>query len=163
LIARHGWRLRWLHESVAAHVGRRAVKGARCVLGDIRWCIDDLLAGGADPLLIVNLVREATFIDARPNPLVLKRLEHDMRATSGGAERAIASIRTAPAGTNVLVSGLRVCDLRALVPHLSKTRPLLGFRSEVGYWLLVGPSVGPVAARPRSRRSTPAGMGRDTA
>jgi hypothetical protein len=163
LIARHGWRLRWLRESVAAHVGRRAVKGARCVLGDIRWCIDDLLAGGADPLLIVNLVREATFIDARPNPLVLKRLEHDMRATSGGAERAIASIRTAPAGTNVLVSGLRVCDLRALVPHLSNTRPLLGFRSEVGYWLLVGPSVGPVAARLRSRRSTPAGMGRDAA
>jgi hypothetical protein len=40
---------------------------------------------------------------------------------------------------------------------------LLGFRSEVGYWLLVGTSVGPVAARLRSRRSTPAGMGRDTA
>ena len=111
------------------------------MLGDIRWCIDDLLAGGADPLLIVNLDRDGTFVDDRPDPLVLKRLEHDMRVTSGGPELALASIRTAPAGTNVLVSGLRVRDLRALAPHLSNTRPLLGFRREVGYWLLVGPSV----------------------
>jgi hypothetical protein len=163
LIGRHAWRLRWLRESVAAHVGRRAVKGARCVLGDIRWCIDDLLAGGADPLLIVNLDRDGTFIDDRPNPLVLKRFEHEVRATSGGPELAIGSIRTAPAGTDVLVSGLRVHDLRALAPHLSNTHPLLGFRREVGYWLLVGPSVGHVTARLRAPRSTPVGMGRDTA
>jgi hypothetical protein len=163
LIPRHAWRLRWLLESVAAHVGRRALKGARCVLGDIRWCIDDLLASGADPLLIVNLDREKAFFDDRPDPLVLKRREHELLVTSGGPERAIASIRTAPAGANVLVSGLRVPDLPALAPHLSNTRPLLGFRHEVGYWLLVGPSVGEVAARLRSQRSTPVGMRRDTA
>jgi glycosyl transferase family 2 len=163
LIPRHAWRIRWLGESVAAHVGRRALKGARCVLGDIRWCIDDLLAGGADPLLIVNLDREEAFVDDRPDPLVLKRLEHELRVTSGGLQRAIASIRTAPAGASVLVSGLRVRDLRALAPYLSNGRPLLGFRREVGYWLLVGPSVGHVAARLRSQRSTPFGMGRDIA
>jgi hypothetical protein len=163
VILRHAWRLRWLRESVAAHVGRRILKTARCVLGDIRLCIDDVLVGGSDPLLVVNLDPERTFVEARPNPLALKRLGHEMHMTSGGPERAIAAIRTASAGADVLVTDLRVADLRALAPHLSTTRPLLGFRREIGYWLLVGPSAGHVAARLRSPRSTPVGMGRGTA
>ncbi len=163
VILRHAWRLRWLRESVAAHTGRRILKDARCVLGDIRWCIDDVLAGGADPLLVVNLDPERTFVEARPNPLELERFGHELRLTSGEPERAIDAIRTALAGANVLVSNLQVRDLRALAPHLSTTRPLLGFRREVGYWLLIGPSVGRVASRLRSRRSTPVGMARDTA
>lgn len=163
VILRHAWRIRWLRESVAAHVGRRILKTARCVLGDIRLCIDDVLAGGSDPLLVVNLDHERTFVEARANPLALKRLGHEMHMTSGGPERAVAAIRTAPAGANVLVTDLRVADLRALAPHLATTRPLLGFRREVGYWLLVGPSAEHVAARLRSPRSTPVGMGRGTA
>lgn len=162
LISRRAWRLRWLSESVAAHVGRRTLGGARCVLGDIRWCIDDMLAAGAHPMLLVNLDRERTFVDDRQDPLVLKRLEHELHVTSGGRESAIASIRTAPAGTNVLLSGLGVRDLRALAPHLQNTSPLLGFRREIGYWLLIGPNVEQVAARLRSTRSTPCGMGRST-
>jgi len=163
LIPRHAWRLRWVRESVAAHVGARVLKGARCVLGDFRWSIDELLAGGADPLLVVNLDREGAFVDDRPDPLVLKRLGYELRVTSGGPERVIASIRTAPTGANVLVTGLRMRDLRALAPHLVNGSPLLGFRREVGYWLLVSPSVGHVAALLRSPRSTPVGMGRETA
>jgi hypothetical protein len=162
-ILRHAWRLRWLRESVAAHVGRRILKTPRCVLGDIRVCIDEVLAGGSDPLLVVNLDRERTFVEAHPNPLALKRLGHEMHMTSGGPERAVAAVRTAPAGANVLLTNLRVADLRALAPHLATTRPLLGFRREVGYWLLVGPSAGHVAGRLRSPRSTPLGMGRGTA
>ena len=139
------------------------MKGARCVLGDIRWCIDDLLAGGADPLLVVNLDRERTFVEDRSGPARAQAARTRDTVTSGGPERAIDAIRAARAGANVLVTGLRLRDLRALAPHLSTARPLLGFRSEVGYWLLVGPSVGHVAARLRSQRSTPVGMGRDTA
>jgi hypothetical protein len=163
VVERHGWRLRWLRESVLADVGGRIVKDARCVLGDIRWRIDDLLAVGVDPLLIVNLDPEGAFVEDHPNPLLLNRLGHEINVTSGGPEQAIASIRTAPAGASVLVSGLRVRDLRELSPHLTSTRPLLGYRREVGYWLLVGPSVARVAARVRSQRSTPVGRGGDTA
>jgi hypothetical protein len=129
LIFRHGWRLRWLRESVAAHVGRRILKTAHCVLGDIRLCIDDVLAGGADPLLVVNLDRERTFVEASSDPLALKRLGHEMHLTSGGPERVIAAIRTAPADTNVLVTDLRAADLRALAPHLSTTRPSTPLRT----------------------------------
>jgi hypothetical protein len=160
VILRHAWRLRWLRESVEAHVGRRILKTARCVLSDIRLCIDDVLAGGADPLLVVNLDRERTFVEARPDPLALERHGHELHVTSGGPERVVAAIRAAPGGANVLVTGLRVADLRGLAPHLATTRPLLGFRREVGYWLLVGPSAEHVAARLRSPRSTPFGMGR---
>ena len=158
LIGRHGWRWRWLRESVAAHIGRYAVKGARCVLGDIRWDIDELLAAGASPLLIVNLDRDGTFVDHRADPLVLNRLGHELDVTSGGLDHVLESIRTAPAGSSVLVSGLQARDLRAIAPHLTEGRPLLGFRKEIGYWLLVGPSVDRVSARLRSKRSTPLGM-----
>ena len=161
-LLRHAWRARWLHESGAAHLGRRIVANARCVLGDIRWCIDDLLAGGGRPLLVVNLDRERTFLEDRPDPLVLRRLGRDMHMTSGGLGHALDAIRTASADDGVLVTGLRLGDLRRLAPHLTGARPLLGYRREVGYWLLVGPTVGDVAGRLRSRRSTPVGLGRDT-
>ncbi len=163
LTARHGWRLRWLRESVDAHAGRRALGGGECVLGDVRWCVDDLLAGGADPLLIVNLDRDLTFDDDRPGPLALKRLEHELRVTSGGLDSALDAIRTGRGGASVLLSGLDICDLRALAPHVPPAQRLLGYRREVGYWLLVGPSVQSAAARLRSARSTPLGMGQDTA
>jgi hypothetical protein len=160
LIPQHAWRVRWLRESVAAHLGRRLLGSTYCLLGDIRMCIDDLLAI-ADPLLTINLDREGTFVEDRPDPLVLRRLERELHVTSGGVEKTIASIRAAPEGINVLVSGLTFRDLRALARHVSHTGSLLGYRGEVGYWLLVGPSVPDVAARLRSRRSTPVGMGRD--
>ena len=163
LIAQHTWRLRRLYESAHAHVGRRALGGADCVLCDIRWCIDDVLAGGADPLLVVNLDREGSFVDEGPDPLVLERLEHQLHLTSKGRDEALAAITTAPAGASVLAAGLRVRDLRALAPHLPHARRVLGFRKEIGYWLLVGPNVERVAARLRSVTSTPLGMPQDTA
>ena len=43
------------------------------------------------------------------------------------------------------------------------TRLLEGLRREVGYWFLVGPIAGYMAARFRSPRPTPVGMGRGTA
>jgi len=159
LILQHGWRVRWLRESVAAYVGRGALKGTRCVLGDIRWCIDDVLAEGAAPLLIVNVDRDGTFFDDEPDPLVLKRLEYEFSVTSGAPETAVGSIRSAAQDANVLVSGLSARDLRSYAPHLWNRRALLGFRREIGYWLLVGPSAAQAATRLRSQRSTPVGMG----
>ena len=161
-IVRHAWRARWLHESAAMHAGRRIVKGARCVLGDIRWLIDQVLDGGSDPLLVVNLDRAGTFVEDRPNPLVLTRLGRELRMTSGDAEHAVVALQRA-GNANVLATGLRLADLRAVAPHLRASCPLLGYRREIGYWLLVGPSVGDVAARLRTQRSTPAGMGPDVA
>jgi hypothetical protein len=132
------------------------------VLGDIRGCVDDLLDDGADPLLIVNLDRDGTFVDDGPDPLVVRRRAHEVRFLSDGPDGVVAAIRSVPVTANVLVSGLRGRDLRALAPPLATRLALLGYRREVGYWLLLGPSAGHVAAGLRSPRSTPLGMGRDT-
>jgi hypothetical protein len=129
------------------------------VLGDVRWCIDDILAEGAAPLLIVNVDRDGTFVDDEPGPLVLKRLEYEISVTSGAPEMAVGSIRSAAQDANVLVSGLSARDLRSYAPHLWNRRALLGFRREVGYWLLVGPTAAQAATRLRSQRSMPVGMG----
>lgn len=159
LIPQHSWRVRWLRESIAAYVGRGALKGARCVLGDIRWCIDDVLAESAAPLLIVNVDRDGTFFDDQPDPLVLKRREYEFSVTSGAPETAVGLIRSAAQDANVLVCGLSARDLRSYAPHLWNRCALLGFRREVGYWLLVGPSAAQAATRLRSQRSIPFGMG----
>ena len=159
LIPQHRWRVRWLRESVAAYVGRGALKGARCVLGDIRWCIDDVLAEGTAPLLVVNVDPDGTFFDDEPGPLVLKRREYEFRVTSVAPEKAVGLIGSAAQDANVLVSGLSARDLHSYAPHLRTRRALLGFRREVGYWLLVGPSAAQAATRLRSQKSMPVGMG----
>jgi hypothetical protein len=82
--------------------------------------------------------------------------------TSGDAEHAVVALQR-DGNADVLATGLRLADLRAVAPHLRASRPLLGYRREIGYWLLAGPSVGDVAARLRTQRSTPAGMGPDVA
>ena len=90
---------------------------------------------------------------------MLKRLEYEISVTSGAPEMAVGSIRSAAQDANVLVSGLSARDLRSYAPHLWNRRALLGFRREVGYWLLVGPSAVQAATRLRSQRSMPVGMG----
>ena len=105
LIARHGWRARWLRESLPAHAGRHVLGGGECVLGDIRWCVNELLASGADPLLIVNLDRDCTFDDDRPGPLTLRRREHEVHVTSGGLDTALHAIWTARRDASVLITG----------------------------------------------------------
>ena len=83
--------------------------------------------------------------------------------TSGGLDTALHAIWTARRDASVLITGLHTCDLRALAPQVPPARRLLGFRREVGYWLLVGPSVQSAAVQLRSARSTPLGMGQGTA
>ena len=46
----HRWRYPWLKESLLAHRGRRAARGGRFLLSDIRRDIDDALAGRPEPL-----------------------------------------------------------------------------------------------------------------
>ena len=116
-------------------------------------------ASGADPLLIVNLDRDCTFDDDRLRPLTLRRREHEVHVTSGGLDTALHAIWTARRDASVLITGLHTCDLRALAPQVPPARRLLGFRREVGYWLLVGPSVQSAAAAAAFREVDASGHG----
>ena len=167
LLSPHRWRYRWLRESIAAHLGQFASKADACVLGDIRWDIDDLVAG--DPkseLLIVNLDREAEFTDEGTTPLELMRRAYPIKITSAPLPGLIDRLAERDPGSSTLLTNLgiadlralRMADLRALCPDLAGQSCLLGFRAEVGYWLLLGPAASTVPRRWRTPKATPLGM-----
>jgi hypothetical protein len=154
----HRWRYRWLRESLAAHAARSLAGAERCVLGDIRLDIDDVI--GEDltaPLLVVNLDREREF-DGQP-PLELIRgttpITLTARPLSGIAEILAGADRSTP----ILLTNLERGDLRALASHLPPGPRLLGFRGEIGYWLLLG-GVAAAAAPPswRTAKARPFAM-----
>jgi glycosyl transferase family 2 len=148
MVRSHGWRYRWLRESIAAHVGRRAIGGGACVLSDIRFDVDDLIAAGGDSsLLVVNMDRGGG--SEYSDPLELVRGGRSVQVTSGDIPEALDAIAAVRRGTSVLITNLQAADLRTLARRLPPGPRLLGFRGEVGYWMLFGPAAetGPVAWR----------------
>ncbi len=153
----HRWRYRWLKESLAAHLARRATAGGPSVLGDIRLDIDDLLDSRRTPLLVINLDRESRFDDGRRGPLTLKRGDREIMLTSEDMAGLVDTVAAWLPSTSILLTNLRLGDLRSLGSRLPRGPRLIGLRWEVGYWMLLGGA----AATPeqwRSRRATPLGM-----
>jgi hypothetical protein len=159
LLQSHRWRYRWLRESVAAHSARRAVGAGRSVLADIRFDIDEVLSAQRDSrLLVVNLDREHGITYEGPAPLELIRRGRRITLTSGRAAELADTIAACPSGTSLLLTNFRVADLRSLAPSLPTVPRLLGFRREVGHWLLLGPAAEAAPLRWRLPSSTPLGM-----
>jgi len=153
----HRWRYRWLRESAVAHTARRIAGGGRCVLGDIRLDIDEVLASdhGA-PLQVVNLERETGF--AGGHPLDLVRNGGTISVAAYPLAELIDVVSALAPGGSMLITDLRIEDLRALAPHLPDGPRVLGFRREIGLWVLLGKAA---VARPRewrSRKARPLGM-----
>jgi Glycosyltransferase like family len=147
------WRYRWLRESLAAHAARSRVGAERCVLGDIRLDIDDVVGEDSTaPLLVVNLDREREVDDEAPLELIrgTTPIRLAARPLSGVAEVLAGADRSTP----ILLTNLARGDLRALAPHLPPGPRLLGFRREIGYWLLLGRAA--AAAAPPSWRTAKA-------
>ncbi len=155
----HRWRYRWARESAAVLWERRAAGGGACVLGDIRRDIDDVLAGSPDsPLLVVNLEHGEPFADERPGPLELPRRGRSIVLTSSSHSAAIDKVVGRPAGASLLLTNLRRADLRALGPRLGTEPRLLGFRREIGFWMLLGAAATAVPPQWRSPKARPTGM-----
>jgi len=155
----HRWRYRWARESAAVLRGRRAAGGGACVLGDIRRDIDDVLAGSPDsPLLVVNLEHGPPFADERPGPLELPRRGRPIMLTASTLSAMIDKVAGRPAGASLLLTNLRRADLRALGPRLGSEPRLLGFRREIGFWLLLGAAATAVPPQWRSPKARPTGM-----
>jgi Glycosyltransferase like family len=159
LLQSHRWRYRWLRESVAAHSARRAVRGGRSVLADIRFDIDEVLSAQRDsPLLVVNIEHEHGFTDEGPGPLRLMRRGRPILLTFRRARELADMIAACSSATSLLLTDLRVADLRSLTPSLPPVPRLLGFRREVGHWMLLGPAAEAAPLRWRQPDSTPLGM-----
>ena len=146
----HRWRYRWLRESAVVHAARRIAGGGRCVLGDIRLDIDEVLASDRSaPLRVVNLERGPGFVGGHlPSQLV--RDGRPISFASHPMPELIDIVSGLAPGASMLVTDLRIADLKALAPHLPAAPRVLGFRREIGLWILLGTAAG---ARPREWRS----------
>ena len=123
IVSSHGWRYRWLRESLAVHAARRASGGGACVLGDIRMDIDELIAAsGPSPLLVLNLDEEGNLLDGPSDPLELVRdgrqISVSLRDTTGVTD----AVAEAKPGTSVLVTNLDRAALRELGRRLPPAR-----------------------------------------
>jgi hypothetical protein len=149
----HRWRYRWLRESLAAHVARSAAGARHCVLGDIRLDVDDVLASDlGQPLLVVNRDQGRGF--AGEATLELIRGTTPIRLKAQPLDGLVETVAGAEASTPILLTNLDRGDLGVLAAHLPRGSRLLGFRREIGYWLLLGRAA--AASAPPSWRTAKA-------
>ena len=113
----------------------------RSVLGDIRIDIDDVISQDAVArMLVVNIDAGSEFADANRGPLGLVRGLEPISVVAS----PISGLAEILAGTlpseSVLLTNLGLDELRAVGPLLPYGPRLLGYRTEIGYWLLLGPA-----------------------
>jgi hypothetical protein len=160
LLGPHRWRYRWLRESIAVRAARRAAGGGPCVLSDIRRDIDDVLAlDSGSPLLVVSVDNPRSFFDT-PDPLELLRRDRPITVTSRGAGELTEMIRGRPASHSMLLTNLRIAELTSIGRRLDAELRLIGFRREIGYWMLVGPAAAAAPRQWRIPKAKPLGMAR---
>jgi hypothetical protein len=158
-LAAHRWRYRWLRESLAVHAGRAAAGGGACVLGDIRVDIDELMAGEPEgPLTVVSL--DATTAPGRErfDAVELVRSGREFVLCSQTPSQAAATVAGWDPAAPLLLTNLRLAHLRSLAAHLPREPRLLGFRREIGYWLLLGAATRVVPPNWCSPKARPLGM-----
>ena len=155
----HRWRYRWLRESLHAHAGSYAAGGSPCLRGDIRIDVDDLLAGlqTATPLLVLNIDQHSTFVDERTDSLALTRADRPIRLMSRPREQVGSAIARLASGGPLLMTNLRLADVRSMASQHFSDRRVVGFDS-VEYWMVLGVADAAMPAAWRSRWATPLGM-----
>jgi hypothetical protein len=129
------------------------------VLGDIRLDIDEVLASDqCGTLEVLNLERGPAFADERHGPLRLVRGGRPISFSSHAMPELIETVASCSPGTSMLVTDLGLTDLKALAPHLPSGRRVLGFKREIGCWLLLGAAAEAAPREWRSPKAKPLGM-----
>ena len=154
----HRWRYRWLRESLKVHVAARGGLRDRCVLSDIRFDVDEVLATGSDAgLQVVNLDHGPESAHRR-DEVELERHGRRITFTSLRLPEVLEELPALPASTSVLLTNLTSADVRLLFRRLPRGARLLGFRGAIGYWMLLGPAADAAPQRWRAREHVPAMM-----
>lgn len=130
------WRYGWIRESWAL---KRTMGSLRLpsVLSDIRHEIDDLLDRLNEPLAVVNLDNDATFSAPSEGPIHLRRRDHPITVEAVPLERLLT--RLPGLSGSMLVTNVTRQDLEALVRGLRGRALRLGYQTDAGLWLAVGP------------------------
>jgi hypothetical protein len=115
------------------------------------------MPASAHPLLVVSLDGQAGFVDERPGPLALTRSGRPILLTSRPLDGVAAAAAQAN-GSPVLLTNLGLEDVRRLAPQLPAGPRVLGYRTSLGYWMVIGVAPTALPAGWRSPQATPLGM-----
>jgi hypothetical protein len=154
----HRWRYSWLRESLKVHIAARGGIRSRCVLSDIRFDVDEVLASTSGAGLHVVNIDHGPESAHRRNEVELERYGHQVTLASRRLPDVIEEIEVLPASTSVLLTNMTSTDARLLFRRLPRRGRLLGFRGSIGYWMLLGPAADAVPQRWRAREHVPALM-----
>lgn len=146
------WRYAWMRESWAI---KRAAGTLRLptVLSDIRHEIDDLLDRLDESLAVVNLDNDAGFSGPDDEPIHLRRRDHHITVEAVPLERLLK--RLPGLSHSILVTNVTRRDLGALVRALDGNALRLGYQTDAGLWLAIGPLADVTLPSWSGRRSRP--------
>jgi hypothetical protein len=154
----HRWRYRWLRESLKVHVAARGGIRSRCVLSDIRFDVDEVLASASDAGLHVVNIDHGPESAHRRDEVELERYGRRITLATRRLPDVHEELAALPASTSVLLTNLTSTDAQLLLRRLPRGGRLLGFRGSIGYWMLLGPAADAVPPRWRAREHVPALM-----
>lgn len=159
-IGRHGWRFRWLRESLLVARARQHLN-IPGVIGDIRSDVDLLQVGEGRVLHVIN-IDDGSFSPFQSGTLRLTRRSREVRFGAVSSEQElVAALRRVPAGDSALVTQLSVEHLRSLSALLDQSGvpTLLGVHDGM-LWLVTGPAATRLPSVWQQPRAVPFGGGR---
>ena len=106
----------------------------------------------------MNLDGEPGCAEELQDSLELMRRDRSIILTSRPLPRMIDAIQEWSPDTSMLLTNLGIADLQTLAPHLPPMPRVLGFRREIGYWMLLGAAAAAASKQWRSSAARPLGM-----
>jgi len=154
----HRWRYRWLRESLAMRGVRSAATARTSVLADIRDDVDDVIDRSPERRLhIVNHSQGRRFVDGGPCPLELARRDGGVSIEASDISELPTVLGSRPPGSWLLLTNLSRTDLKKLGSKLPTSSSVLGYHTNIGFWLLLGAPLEDLPPQWASKRATSLG------
>ncbi len=154
------WRYSWLRESLTVRSTRR-ITGASMVLADIRLDVDEIIERAPGKRLrIVNCAGETRFTGTDEGPLELTRRNGRVVADAWRLSDMLAALAAEPPGSWFLLTNVPQADIADLAARWPSDLQVVGFHSNIGFWILLGAAAADLPPHWRSQRSVPLGMRR---
>jgi hypothetical protein len=157
LVREHGWRIRWLRQSLQAVRVRRRIS-VPVVLSEICYDVDLLQFSDESPLHLINLDRPGGFAEYSSQPLLVTRYGRPviMRAAQTAPD-LLAILEEIPSTSRTLVTDLSLDDLHTIGLRFADRDWVVGFQPGA-IWLLGGPIVRELPSEWSQPRAVPLGF-----
>lgn len=152
----HRWRYRWLLDSMVLQSASRSVANMPAILADMRHDIDDVIERAPERrLYIINCIAGHPFAEDRKKPLNLSRRDGSVFFFDCGLSDIPKVLTTCPPGSWTLITNLTDVEIKLLETQMSLPSGVLGYHHDIGFWLLLGPTLAALPESWQARRATP--------